>query len=337
MALYKDPNSPFWWMSYSVNGKRHRESTKEKTKAAAQQVFAKRLTEGKSPVKGNIGFLLDGLLKDYKINGKSFEWCKIICNVHLRPFFGDKKITDLNKSLIADYIDSRRSKEISNSTINKELALLRRAYNLAEVDCPVKISKLQEAAPREGFISDEQYRKLVSNAPEHIRPIIVFAYKTGCRRGELFKLKWDHLDLNGGIIRLYETKNGETRTIPLDQQLRDMFRHMKRESDWIFTYRGKPIKSIKGAFTTAIKLAGLDGITLHDLRRTAIRNFSRACVPDTVAMKISGHKTRSVYDRYNIVSEADLHEAMVKREKSSTNSEREVQGLLRGSLSDLLE
>lgn len=119
MALYKDPNSPFWWMSYSVSGKRYRESTKETTKAAAQRVFAKRLTEGKSPVKGNIGFLLDGLLKDYKINGKSLDWGKIVCNVHLRPFLGDKKITDLNKSLIADYIDSRRSKKISNSTINR--------------------------------------------------------------------------------------------------------------------------------------------------------------------------------------------------------------------------
>ncbi|MBM4259128.1 MAG: site-specific integrase [Deltaproteobacteria bacterium] len=338
MPLYKDKKSPFWWMSYTLDGKRYRESTKTKNKRDAQLVLAKVLAERKPRAKGTVSILLDGLLKDYRINGKSLGWAQLVVETHLRPQFGSKKISAVTAEDLKDYIEFRLNAGVKNATINRELSLLRKSFNLADYSFP-KIPKLAESLPRQGFLTDKEYENLCRNAPDHIVPIIIFAYSTGIRKGELLSLKWDQVDFEANVIRIdgRDTKNGESRTIPLSKQTAFMLRTMTVECDHVFTYRGKPIKNFDAAFKSAAKAAGLPNLLFHDLRRCFIRNMSRAGVPDSVAMKISGHKTRTVYDRYNIVSEADLHEAMRKREATLTGRETAVEGLLSGPLSQLFD
>ena len=81
---------------------------------------------------------------------------------------------------------------------------------------------------------------------------------------------------------------------------------------WVFHRKGEPVKSMKRSWRTACEDAGVPGRLMHDLRRTAVRNLERAGVSRSVAMKMTGHKTESVYRRYAIVSEVDLREAGAK-------------------------
>jgi integrase len=160
--------------------------------------------------------------------------------------------------------------------------------------------------------------------PEEIRPVITFAYYTGCRKGEILTLQWPEVDLSERVVRLEpgETKNDEARTIPLAPELYEVLAIQKetrdqyfQKSPWVFSRAGERIREFRGAWEAACKAAGLvkaDGgpaKLFHDLRRTGVRNLIRAGVPERVAIMISGHKTRAVFDRYNIVSESDLEAA----------------------------
>jgi integrase len=146
---------------------------------------------------------------------------------------------------------------------------------------------------------------------------VTFGYKTGWRLSEITWLTWGQVDLKEGIVRLEvgETKNDEGRIVFMDDETREMFlrrwRNRKRPLPWVFLNADGTdrVKRFYKAWKTACARAGLSGRLFHDLRRTAIRNMVRAAIPERVAMKISGHKTRSVFDRYNIVSEADLRRA----------------------------
>jgi integrase len=163
--------------------------------------------------------------------------------------------------------------------------------------------------------------------PEELRPVLTFAYNTGRRKGEILALQWTQVDLKERVVRLElgKTKNDEGRTIPLTSDLFEDLAMQKAIRDqswpkcpWVFHRYGEQIKNFRGSWKNASKKAGLwtgDEKTgrptklFHDLRRTGVRNLVRAGVSETVAMRISGHKTRSIFDRYNITSEKDLKDA----------------------------
>jgi hypothetical protein len=143
------------------------------------------------------------------------------------------------------------------------------------------------------------------------------------RRGDLLLvlLRWSQIDLRAHLVRLEpgETKNKEARTIPLIGELPEMLALLSERRDqfgsacpFVFSRFGKRIRNFYRAWREASKRAGLideNGKAkrlFHDLRRTGVRNLIRAGVPERVAMMISGHKTRSVLDRYNVVDERDL-------------------------------
>ena len=115
------------------------------------------------------------------------------------------------------------------------------------------------------------------------------------------------------------TKNDEGRTIKLTSETYQLAKACvldKASEDFLLTRRdGQPIRDIRGSWDKLTEAAGLSGVLFHDLRRSAVRSMVRWGVPEVVAMRISGHKTRSVFDRYNIVNEADLVAAALKIER----------------------
>jgi integrase len=158
-----------------------------------------------------------------------------------------------------------------------------------------------------------------------LRDFTRFAYLTGWRKGEIISLKWTDVDRDAGAIRLRPeaAKTGRGRTVMLEGDLAELIeRRWKsrlfekhgnvRVTELVFHRAGKPVGDFKKAWATACQAAGVAGKLFHDLRRTAARNMVRAGVPERVAMMVTGHVTRCMFDRYNIVSEDDLRMAAQK-------------------------
>ncbi|PYM05600.1 MAG: site-specific integrase, partial [Candidatus Rokuibacteriota bacterium] len=180
---------------------------------------------------------------------------------------------------------------------------------------------------RKGFFEPDEITRVLATLPEDLRPPIEFAYITGWRIGEICDLKWANVDVAGCVVRLDPgtTKKDEGRTFPFAKHPRlgalivaqmertlAVQRQRGKIIPWVFWREGEQIGEFKRTWANACKTAKVPGKLVHDLRRTAVRNLVRAGVPERVAMQLTGHKTRAVFDRYDIVSEADLSAAVEK-------------------------
>jgi len=218
-----------WWIEFYANGKQVRESSKSFRYGDGLALLRKRqadLTNGKFNVRPaeriTVAELLNDLKLDFEINGKSVDWLRYV-DGHLRPFFGSTRASAVTTAQIRQYMAQRRAQGVANSTINRELGRLHRAFTLGMESTPPKvygvplIPKLEENNVRKGFFEWNDFIRLRNELPSHLRPLITFGFETGCRKGEILGLRWDQVDLIGRMIRLEpgETKNDEGRTIPI--------------------------------------------------------------------------------------------------------------------------
>lgn len=237
-------------------------------------------------------------------------------------------VTAITTELAQKFVEQRRADGAGNAVINRSLAALRRMLKIAKhrkriQDVPF-IEFQKEPSARRGFITDKQFGALIKNLPSHLRPLIALLFFCGVRLGEALAIEWSQIDFKAGLIRLYDTKNDEPRVVPLPSLLRMLLRPIEPKTGRVFD-----ATNLRKEWMTACEAAGLgrkikqeekpydpryEGLTIHDLRRSAVRNLVRAGVPETIAMKISGHRTRSVFDRYAIASETDLRSAMSRVE-----------------------
>lgn len=295
------------------------------------------------------------LLENYLISGnkslvrKKNGNARVPGEAHLRRFFAGWNAEDITTGAVRKFVRKRQGEGASNGTIGRELAMLRRMFSLA-----VKARRLTEAPHieipkpnnvRTGFLEPEQYRRLRHELPGYLRPLSSLAYFTGMRRREICSLQLEQVNFFDAEIRLDPgtTKNDEGRSISLTGELLQILKTQleKRDAECpdcpfvFFRVRRRsghaqwlPIGDFRKAWRQACIRAGFGkmeqqengrlryrGLIFHDLRRSAVRNLVRAGVPERVAMKVSGHKTRSVFDRYNIVSPRDLQEAASRLDK----------------------
>jgi integrase len=184
------------------------------------------------------------------------------------------------------YAQLRLKAQAAPATINRELAALRAGYRLGldnDVIMPMpRIKLLPENNVRKGFAETKQVEVICKRLAADVADGVRFAFSTGWRRPEVFTITWSQVDWNGGFDRL------------------------------VFHRSRRPIHSFRRPWKKSCEKAGLPGLLFHDRRRSAVRNLERASVPRTVAMKLTRHKTESIYRRYAIVAEADLKEAGAK-------------------------
>ena len=246
-------------------------------------------------------------------------------------------MTKLTTDAARDFARERLEEGLSNDTVNGSLRLLRRMLNIAYEDKKIqfvpKIRLLKSSAARKGFLAKQQFDVLISFIPANLKPIVTFLYYCGVRLGEAKQIEWSQIDLKAALVRLEEdqTKNSEARTIPLPDVLVKMLKGIEPKDGTVFD-----TTNFRKAWQKACSAAGLGkleevegrpdprytGLIIHDLRRSAIKNLMKVGVNEKVAMKISGHKTRAVFDRYHIVDSEDVVDAMrrVQTVTPSTNS-----------------
>jgi integrase len=230
---------------------------------------------------------------------------------------------------------------VTPATVNRELACLKRMFNVARKGLMVlkggapmvnpmeMISLDRERNERDRVLSGQEFRCLYDAAAPWLQPLLVVAYHTGMRAGEIRSLRWDQVDLKAGTIRLKstDTKIDEGRVIPLNQALTSTLKTATRyvRCPWVFV---NPVKvdawqenpalvnpryhatSITHAFERACHKAGVTHATFHDLRHTLVTNARRAGIDYFRIMAITGYKTMSVFKRYHTIDRDDLQQTM---------------------------
>lgn len=362
-GLIKIQGCRYWYAQfYDTNGKQRRVSTRTIVKKKAQGILRNLLTDKDRGLafvgdlkKIRYGDLRAALLHNYTERGnKSLQTLangdETIWGLKaLDEFFEYKHgqmglpVTRMTTDAARDFVRKRQTEGVANSTINGSLACLRRMLNIAHEDGKIqivpKIRLLKAGAARKGFLPREKFDELLGHIPTNLKPLITFLYYCGVRVGEAQQIQWPQVELSAALIRLEEeqTKTGEPRTVPLPDVLVKMLESQEPKEGTVFD-----ATNLRKSWHKSCAASGLgtledvegsynkryNGLIIHDLRRSAIRNLVTAGVSEKVAMSISGHKTRSVFDRYHIVDAKDVTQAMKRVENLAvSNSENSVKML----------
>ena len=322
-----------WWIEFHHKGKQVRKPTGSTKRSDAMKMLREHLdasTSGKLVTGRGERFRFDDLAellrRDYRLNQRRSLQRAEAAITHLNAYFGNYRALDIADQDVDAYVDMRLQEDkIANATVNYEIAMLKRMYRLGRKILSgyrPEFPHIRISNTRTGFFEEPDFRRLLSKLEEDLRPPVEFAYLTGWRiRSEVFPLQWTQTDLNAGEIRLEPgtTKTDEGRTFffgvlpeleSLIKAQRERTNLLQKEQGriipWVFHRDGERILDFRKAWRNAVKDAGVTGRIPHDFRRTAVRNLERAGVPRSVAMKLVGHKTESIYRRYAIVARQDL-------------------------------
>ena len=337
--LFRVKGSPYWYAQvYDGNGKQHKVSTKcraecatkMETRASRQEAekFLERLriqkiTDALPDRTFRYEDMRELLLADYRRKHNRTLWTQGKEGIetipglnHLDSFFAGFRAVSITIEHLNAFVAKRLKEGASEGTVNRNLAILRRMMNLARQHDKITrvphfpmFSELDNV--REGFVSQWQFEKIRSHLPLHLHPITTFMNDTGTRLGEAKKIRWEQVDMGRGehgaiVLPRQHTKNKRPRIVPLSPEVSAWLREMQKQ-DPVFD-----ATNLRKEWKKAAKAAGLANILVHDLRRSGVRNLRLAGNSEKIAMEISGHLTRAVFDRYNIVDDVDQLEAMKK-------------------------
>jgi integrase len=246
------------------------------------------------------------------------------------PFFGSTLLQEIRPEQVEAYRTQRRKEDgtvTSLQTINNDHIILKHCLNVAirrgllVTNPACKVPLPNPHNERDRVLTEDEWARLYEVAAPHLKPILLTAYHLGQRFGEIVQLTWDRVDLQRGFItlRAVDTKTKKPRQVPLTPAVRatlaDLAKVRRLGTNHVFLYEGQPLKGIKTAFATAKKTAGVTNFRFHDLRHCAATNLRRAGVDTATAMKIVGHKSERMWQRYNSIEEKDLLSAASKLDK----------------------
>lgn len=327
-----------WWLDFTVDGQRYRESSGARKKADALAMLRQRIAEVEGGVfvpqsetcdMAELRLLVE---THYRTEGRKSLRRAMGAFKHLERLLGRHEARALSYAVVGAYIAKRQEEGAANSTIRKELAALGLSLKLAHLagrigKVPV-LPSLSVSNTRTNWLDEPEIQALRDALPDDYADAVEFAAWTGWRKSEVFGLTWDRVDWSAGEVRLAvgSTKNREGRTFPFRAlpQIEEVLRRRRHVTDavelagervvrHVFHVSGAPFSSrFYPIWREAAKAAGVPDAWFHDLRRSAVRRLERAGVSRSVAMKLTGHKTEAIYRRYAIADSKALEEGVEK-------------------------
>jgi len=299
----------YYQIDYYVGSKRIREILKGvTTKRDAEEIERERLRNSTGPIEYK---RFEGLARWFlthpdKQSKKTLDRDHQRFEKHLLPYFGHCKPHDINSSMVDDYKVRRQRQFAANATINRELALLKSIFRFAlkkgKVFRVPSIDLLPEDNVRQRFIAEEEFQKILPLLSADVLPIVVIAYHTAMRLGEILALRWKNIDLKRRLFLFETEKTGKQRAVALHPEIIKLFDSVPRGfgETPVFNLRRDHVERV---WRRACRKAGIKDAWIHDLRRTRATIWHKEQgLPQDLIMSMSGHRTDSMFRRYQIVS-----------------------------------
>ncbi len=309
-----------YFIEYYVGGRRKREKIGSSRKLA-ETVLGKRKLEVAE------GKFLNVVRKD-KVRFEDFahQYLNIYSKQHkkswktdfyllkdLERFFKGKYLYSITPKDIEQFKMERLketvgSKNVSAATVNRQLdvlsAMLNKAVEWGNLQSsPMKSVRSLKVPPgRLRFLEKEEIVKLLGNCTKNLKPIVVLALFTGMRRGEIFGLKWHDIDVKRNIITLLDTKNGEKREVPMNEQVKTALIRVRKHPDTAYIFcneKGIPVHDVRKSYSTALRKSGITNFRFHDLRHTFASQLVMSGVDLNTVRELLGHKDIAMTLRYS--------------------------------------
>ncbi|MBX3335859.1 MAG: tyrosine-type recombinase/integrase [Nitrospira sp.] len=317
MGLAKRGNT--WWMSFMYRGQQIRRSTGTSDKRLAEGILSKvkvqiiegRFFEKQEAQERTLAELMDRYASEHAARRANHRR-ELTSIKNLTGFFGNPTLDHITPKLIVAYKNKRYTDGVKPATINRELATLKKAFNLARrewewcTDNPVsRVSMERENNTRDRWLTVEEEQRLLQAVSPRLHDVIVFALNTGMRMGEILALTWAGVDLFRRTVTVFRSKNGERRTIPINSIVLDILKRKhavrSRITDLVFHSQvGTALdgSNIRHGLNAALKMAKIQDFHFHDLRHTFATRIVQAGVDLYKVQRLLGHKSPMMTQRY---------------------------------------
>ncbi len=311
MAVFKKRDN--YYIDYYFQGRRIREKIGPTKKLALEvlrkkqvEIAENRYLDIKKAPKVRFSDFADEFLEIYARPNKSSWRRDESCVVHFKKFFGEKYLHEIKAKDVEEY-KSQRLEHVKKSSINRELGCLTTLMNKAVewdklAENPANsVKKFRVQNQRTRYLEADEVDKLIGACGGSIKPMVITALNTGMRKHEVLDLEWKDIDLKNNIIYVKKTKNKKCREVPINDTLRDFFEELKRKkrTGYVFSKEdGTPYKSLKTAFGTAVRKAGIEDFTFHDLRHTFASHLVMNGVDLKTVQELLGHSNIETTMRY---------------------------------------
>jgi site-specific recombinase XerD len=338
--LFERPTgSGVWWVRYhDEHGREHREKVgtkalarkvymRRKSEIAERRFFPEQLRQRDRPLAG----VIDDYLTGVKDTLRSYRDCERY-GANWKAALAGKTLRQVQPGDIQRYV-AARIQDHKPASINRELAFLKRVYNVAIADGLVeanpvqRVKLLRENNARTRYLADEEEIKLREKVGAKHWPAVEFALHTGLRQSEQFNLRWENVDFRSGTITIPRSKHGGVRHVPMNATARALLRALPSRFRSAYVFPSGTLQTpqdarnfVRRVFLDAVKAAGLKGFRWHDLRHTFASRLVMAGVDLRTVQELMGHKTVSMTLRYSHLSADHQREAIERLNRPATGT-----------------